>query len=80
MIALERRLETPRWLGPVVPLISLGAALLLAAVLLGSTHHNPFTTYRRIVEAGFTAHGSFSATLVSATGRRISANQTVRLK
>lgn len=67
MIALERRLETPRWLGPVVPLISLGAALLLAAVLLGSTHHNPFTTYRRIVEAGFTAHGSFSATLVSAT-------------
>jgi ABC-type uncharacterized transport system permease subunit len=64
---LERRLEQPWWLRLVVPIGSLAVAFAILAVLLAATGHDPVETYRKIVEAGFTGHGAFSATLISAT-------------
>ncbi|HEY7280260.1 MAG TPA: ABC transporter permease [Actinomycetota bacterium] len=67
MIRLERRLETPRWLGVVIPLASVLVALLVAGVVLLASGHSPVEVYRSMIEAAFTAPGAFSATLVSAT-------------
>jgi general nucleoside transport system permease protein len=67
VIRLERRLETPRFLSLLLPLVSVALALVLAGVLLLATGHDPLSTYRRIVERGFTTRGALSATLVSAT-------------
>jgi general nucleoside transport system permease protein len=64
---LERRLEQPWWLQVLVPLGSLATAFVIMAVVLAATGHDPWHTYRSIVEAGFTGHGAFSATLISAT-------------
>jgi simple sugar transport system permease protein len=64
---LERRLEQPWWLRFAVPIGSLAVAFAIMAVVLAATGHDPAETYRKIVEAGFTGHGAFSATLISAT-------------
>ena len=63
---LERRLEQPWWLQVLVPVGSLGAAFVIMAVVLVATGHDPGHTYREIVRSGFTGHGAFSATLISA--------------
>ena len=67
MIRFERRLEQPRWLLVAVPVGSLAVAFGIMAVVLAATGHDPGHTYRQIVEAGFTASGALSATLISAT-------------
>lgn len=67
MIRLERRLESPRWLLMSLPLLSLLVALLIAGIVLAISGHNPFATYRAVVQASFTNSGAFSETLVSAT-------------
>ena len=67
MIRLERRLEQPWWLSVLVPVGSLLVAFAIMAVVLAVSGHAPGATYRKIVEAGFTGHGSLSATLISAT-------------
>jgi general nucleoside transport system permease protein len=67
VIRLERRLEQPRWLSVAVPVGSLVVAFAIMAVVLAVSGHAPGATYRKIVEAGFTGHGSLSATLISAT-------------
>jgi simple sugar transport system permease protein len=64
---LERRLEQPRWLSVAVPLGSLAVAFAIMAVILAVTGHDPWQTYRDIVEAGFTGKGALTYTLVSAT-------------
>lgn len=64
---LERRLDQPWWLSVAVPVGSLCVAFLVMAVVLALTGHAPNETYRKIVEAGFTGNGAFSATLISAT-------------
>jgi general nucleoside transport system permease protein len=67
VIRLERRLEQPWWLSVLVPVGSLLVAFAIMAVVLAVSGHDPGATYRKIVEAGFTGHGSLSATLISAT-------------
>ena len=64
---LERRLEQPRWLSVAVPLGSLAVAFGIMAVILAVTGHDPWQTYRDIVDAGFTGNGAMTYTLVSAT-------------
>jgi ABC-type uncharacterized transport system permease subunit len=64
---LERRLEQPRWLNVAVPTGSFVVALAIMAVVLVASGHSAWHTYREIVVSGFTGHGAFSATLISAT-------------
>src|SRR5436309_13953664 len=67
MIRIERRLEQPRWLSVVVPIVSVAVALLLATLVLLVTHHPPLHTFRRLFDAAFLANGALTETLVSAT-------------
>ena len=64
---LERRLEQPWWLQVLIPIGSLATAFVILAVVLVLSGHRVGHTYREIVIAGFTGHGAFSATLISAT-------------
>lgn len=66
-IKFERRLETPLWLGPLMPCIAIGGALILGALILLSTGLNPIDCYVRMFQAAFTMPGALSATLLSAT-------------
>jgi len=67
VIRLERRLDTPSWLSIAVVLFAFGMGLLLAAVVLLVTDHNPLSTYHSMLRAGFTNPGALSSTLVNAT-------------
>jgi simple sugar transport system permease protein len=64
---IERRLEQPRWLQVVVPVVSLAFAFAAAAVVLAATGHDPVATYRKLVDAAFLADGALTSTFVSAT-------------
>src|SRR5437763_1880656 len=64
---LERRLKQPWWLNVAVPAGSLVVALGIIAVVLAASGHDAAHTYRELVVSGFTGHGAFSATLISAT-------------
>jgi general nucleoside transport system permease protein len=64
---LERRLRQPWWLNVVVPIGSLAVALGIIAVVLAASGHDAGHTFRELVISGFTGHGAFSATLISAT-------------
>jgi general nucleoside transport system permease protein len=64
---LERRLNQPWWLNLAVPLGSLVVATGIIAVVLVASGHDAGHTYRELVVSGFTGHGAFSATLISAT-------------
>jgi simple sugar transport system permease protein len=67
MIHIERRLEQPRWLTFVVPIVSIAIAFVLATILLTATNHPPLHTFRRLFDAAFLANGALTETLVSAT-------------
>ena len=67
MIRIERRLEQPRWLTVAVPTASFVLALILGALVLVVTGHDPWSTYRRLFDAAFLANGALSSTIVSAT-------------
>ena len=64
---IERRLQQPRWLSLVVPLVSLVVAFAAATVILLVTHHPPLHTFRRLFDAAFLANGALTETVVSAT-------------
>ena len=66
-VTFERRLKQPRWLSLAVPVVSVVFALVVAALVLVVTGHNPFKTYRELVDAAFLQTGSLGQTLVSAT-------------
>ncbi len=66
-ITIERRLRQPRWLSVAVPVASVVFALLVAALVLVATGHNPLTTYHQLVDAAFLQTGSIGQTLISAT-------------
>lgn len=66
-LGFERRLETPRWLLIVTPVLAGIVALALSAIVLAATGHNPVTAYQRMVEASITRSGALSATLITAT-------------
>jgi general nucleoside transport system permease protein len=67
VIRLERRTSQPWWLSVAVPAGSLVVAFAIMAVVLVASGHDPWSTYRKLVEAGFTGNGALSATLISAT-------------
>lgn len=67
MIRIERRLEQPRWLTVVVPVVSIAFAFLLATLVLLATHHPPLHTFARLFQAAFIDNGALTETLVSAT-------------
>jgi ABC-type uncharacterized transport system permease subunit len=64
---IERRLSQPRWLTLVVPVCSVGIALLVSGVVLLATGHDPVSSFRRLVDSAFLADGALSASLTSAT-------------
>src|SRR5439155_10561020 len=67
VMRIERRLQQPRWLSLVVPLVSLVVAFVAATVILLVTHHPPLHTFRRLFDAAFLANGALTETVVSAT-------------
>jgi ABC-type uncharacterized transport system permease subunit len=64
---IERRLRQPWWLTVVVPVVSIGLAFLLTALVFLTTGHPPLHHFRRLFDAAFLAHGALSDTVVSAT-------------
>jgi ABC-type uncharacterized transport system permease subunit len=67
VIRLERRLVAPRWLAFAVPAGSLVAAMILGAVVLLVTGHNPLHAYRRLFDTAFVGQDSLSETLIAGT-------------
>jgi ABC-type uncharacterized transport system permease subunit len=66
-LTIERRLDQPRWLAVVVPVISVAAALVVAGIVLLVTGHNPLSSYRELFDAAFVQTGSIGQTLIAAT-------------
>lgn len=66
-LTIERRLDQPRWLVVVVPVVSVAVALVVAGIVLLVTGHNPVASYRKLVDAAFLQTGSIGQTLIAAT-------------
>jgi general nucleoside transport system permease protein len=66
-LTIERRLDQPRWLAVVVPVVSVAVALVAAGVVLLVTGHNPVSSYHKLVDAAFLQTGSIGQTLIAAT-------------
>lgn len=66
-LTIERRLDQPRWLAVVVPVLSVAAALVIAGVVLLVTGHDPISNYRKLFDAAFVQTGSVGQTLIAAT-------------
>jgi ABC-type uncharacterized transport system permease subunit len=64
---VERRLEVPRWLSPVVSVLAIVVALVLGAVVLALVGGDPIAAYAHIGKAAFGDIGVFSDTMVKAT-------------
>jgi ABC-type uncharacterized transport system permease subunit len=64
---IERRLRQPWWLSVAVPVVSIGAAFVLTALVLVVTGHPPLHSFRRLIDAAFVGDGALSETIVSAT-------------
>jgi ABC-type uncharacterized transport system permease subunit len=67
LIRLERRLDTPKSVLALMPLVCVALALAGTTALLLATGNNPATTFRQIIDAAFLSGGALSATLRSAT-------------
>ena len=67
VIRIERRLNVPAWLGPLVSFGAVIVALLLGAVVLALVGGDPWAAYAHIGKAAFGDLGVFSDTLVKAT-------------
>ncbi|MCB0045902.1 MAG: ABC transporter permease [Caldilineaceae bacterium] len=66
-IRFERVQEQPRWLMFVSPIILIGAALLVGALLLSLTGANPWFVYQRMAQAAFGDRYGWSDTTIKAT-------------
>jgi simple sugar transport system permease protein len=66
-LTIERRLDQPRWLAVVVPVLSVAVALVIAGVVLLITGHNPISSYRQLFNAAFVQTGSIGQTLIATT-------------
>lgn len=66
-LQVERRLEAPRWLSPLVSLGAILVALLLGAMILEIVGGDALAAYAHIGRAAFGDLGVFSDTLVKAT-------------
>jgi simple sugar transport system permease protein len=67
LVHLERRLDTPKWLKVVVPLVSVLVAAVVTGIVLLVSGHNPISTYHQIYSASVTADGGLSSSFVYAT-------------
>jgi ABC-type uncharacterized transport system permease subunit len=67
MIRFERRLDNLRWMSIAAPFIASVLALLVVAVILVLTGHDPLAVYDRMIQAAFTRPGALTATLLTAT-------------
>jgi len=66
-VELEPRLNSPRWLSFVVPVVSVFFAFVVAGVFLLATGHNPFSTYAKLIDRGFSSYYGITDTLGLAT-------------
>ena len=66
-LVIERRIEQPRWLSILSPVILIVAALLVGAVLLWMTGADPWFVYRRMALVAFGDKYGWSDTTVKAT-------------
>jgi simple sugar transport system permease protein len=66
-LQIEPRMDSPRWLAPLVSLVAVILALVIGAVILAVIGGNPFRAYAHIAGAAFGSLGVFSDTLVKAT-------------
>lgn len=66
-LQIEPRLETPRWLSPVVSLVAIVIALVIGAIILALVGGDPVRAYAHIAGSAFGSLGVFSDTLVKAT-------------
>lgn len=66
-IELEPRLKSPRWLVYVVPVVSLLFAFVVAGIFLLGTGHNPFSTYGKLIDKGYSSFYGITDTLGLAT-------------
>lgn len=66
-LRVERRIEQPRWLVWLSPLILIVAALLVGALLLWLIGANPWYVYRRMAELAFGSAYGWSDTTIKAT-------------
>ncbi|MEY2967207.1 MAG: hypothetical protein RLY50_1257, partial [Actinomycetota bacterium] len=57
------RTDAPRYLGALVPVASIAAALLLGAVFLLATGHDPIEAFREMLRGGFTSFYGITDTL-----------------
>ena len=64
---IERRLEQPRWLLFVVPVVSLLFAFLLFGIVLAATGHDALSSYRKIFDAAFFSEGAIGQSLIAST-------------
>jgi simple sugar transport system permease protein len=66
LLRIEKRLSTPRWMGYVVPIISIIVALLLGAILLAAAGVNPLETYQTMLAGAFASTDGLAGTAVKA--------------
>ena len=66
-IELEPRLKSPRWLVFVVPVLSVLFAFVVAGIFLLGTGHNPFSTYAKLIDKGYSSFYGITDTLGLAT-------------
>jgi hypothetical protein len=52
-LRFDQRLEQPRWLSRISPILLMGLALLVGGVLLSAVGVSPFVAYPRIFRAAF---------------------------
>ncbi|MFZ4663625.1 MAG: ABC transporter permease [Caldilineaceae bacterium] len=64
---LERRLDQPRWLAVISPLILMALALLIGALLLAFAGANPWNVYQRMATTAFGSAYGWSDTTIKAT-------------
>lgn len=67
MIRFERRLENLRAVAILAPVVSSLIALVVVAIILAASSHDPLDTYKRMAEAAFTRPGALTATLLTST-------------
>ncbi len=66
-LRVERRLESPTWLSWASPIILIGLALLVGALLLRLAGADPWLVYSRMARAAFGSRYGWSDTTVKAT-------------
>jgi simple sugar transport system permease protein len=65
-LLIQKRVDVPRWLSLVAPLISVGLAFLLGAVVIAATGGDPVEVYRIMLQSALFSRYGFPETIVKA--------------